>query len=240
MPWTIDNPPSAIKNKSKAGIEAGVKAGNAALERGLSEQDAIFAAIAACANYEKKHIQASIAKKAKVNVPLHIKLIKEAAKQRSEVALVKTETQPEQKQLTKIHQAFLGKNALTTDKQRNIVSADFDQEGRLVLMFDTGEKITTNPAPSEQVTVNRTVVVQQMIDALANAGENGLYTRRIDFINDNLFYKGEALPGSSESALSWRISLVQLSLDGDLSETWANGTSDFNKAWSDRLTYIYN
>lgn len=42
-----------------------------------------------------------------------------------------------------IHRAFLGKSALPTDEQRNIISADFDNLNRLVMNFDTGEQIIT-------------------------------------------------------------------------------------------------
>ena len=67
-----------------------------------------------------------------------------------------------------------------------------------------------------------------------------MYAKRVDFINDNLFYKGEAAPGSSESSGVWRISLVSLGADGDVTETWANGNANFTKSWTDRLSYTYS
>lgn len=58
-----------------------------------------------------------------------------------------------------IKQEFLGKNALTTEDTRNLVSADFDSKNRLVLIFDTGEKIVTKPIQiqeflDQQVTIS--------------------------------------------------------------------------------------
>lgn len=40
-----------------------------------------------------------------------------------------------------INKAFLGRNALPTEKERNVVSADFDATNRLQIVFDTGENI---------------------------------------------------------------------------------------------------
>jgi hypothetical protein len=45
MPWTISNPPAAIKNKSKGTIEAGAKAGNDTLARGQTDEEAVLAAV---------------------------------------------------------------------------------------------------------------------------------------------------------------------------------------------------
>lgn len=55
MPWTISNPPSAIRNKSKGAIKAGVDAANSCLERGQDEQSCIFAAIGAANAWDKKN-----------------------------------------------------------------------------------------------------------------------------------------------------------------------------------------
>ena len=72
-----------------------------------------------------------------------------------------------------------------------------------------------------------------------NTEEVSVYTKRIDFVTDNEFYKGEAAVGSSISEGLWRISRVLISSDGDVSETWVEGTSSFNKIWASRLTYNY-
>lgn len=67
-----------------------------------------------------------------------------------------------------------------------------------------------------------------------------MYQKRIDFINDNLLYKAEAVIGASESSQVWRIRKIVIGNDGDVSETWAEGSGNFSFAWADRLTYNYS
>jgi len=66
------------------------------------------------------------------------------------------------------------------------------------------------------------------------------YAKRIDFITDNELYKAEAAVGSSESSPVWRIRKVIIAGDNDVSETWANGTSAYDKIWANRLSYSYS
>ena len=66
------------------------------------------------------------------------------------------------------------------------------------------------------------------------------YTKRIDWISDSQFYKGEAQPGTSESAASWRIKRITIGADDDVTEVYAGGTAEFDKVWANRasLTYV--
>ncbi len=66
-----------------------------------------------------------------------------------------------------------------------------------------------------------------------------VYSKRTDFITDELLYRGEAAPGSIESDPVWRIRKIAISLDGDVSEEWADGNANFDNVWADRLTLIY-
>jgi hypothetical protein len=66
------------------------------------------------------------------------------------------------------------------------------------------------------------------------------YSKRVDFISDSLLYKGEAAVGQPSNAAAWRIRKIEFALDGDVSETWANGTADFAHVWDDRASYEYN
>ena len=72
------------------------------------------------------------------------------------------------------------------------------------------------------------------------AEEDVVYSKRIDFINDDLLYKGEAPVGSTESNALWRIRQITVGADGDVTEVWAGGTAEFDKAWSQRLSYSYS
>ncbi|MDV7393027.1 hypothetical protein RZS08_16770, partial [Arthrospira platensis SPKY1] len=69
--------------------------------------------------------------------------------------------------------------------------------------------------------------------------EAPMLTKRIDFVNDSEFYRGEALPGTSENNPAWRISFVVIEGDGDVSEKWAEGNSNFDKVWVDRAILTY-
>lgn len=71
-------------------------------------------------------------------------------------------------------------------------------------------------------------------------GEEEVYSKRVDFINDNLLYKGEAAVGALESATVWRIRKIVIGSDGDVTETYADGDANFDNAWTDRLTKVYS
>lgn len=66
------------------------------------------------------------------------------------------------------------------------------------------------------------------------------YSKRIDFISDDVLYKGEAEVGALENDPVWRIRKVTIGLDGDVTEIWANGSSSFSHEWVDRLGYAYS
>ncbi len=69
--------------------------------------------------------------------------------------------------------------------------------------------------------------------------DNIVYSKRIDFISENELYRGEAEVGSTTSAAAWRIRKIVLAADGDVAETWANGTALFDKVWDSRISYNY-
>lgn len=69
--------------------------------------------------------------------------------------------------------------------------------------------------------------------------DNIMYASRVDFINDNLLYRAEAAPGSLDNSAVWRIRRIEISAEGDVTTTWATGSSDFLFKWSDRSIYSY-
>lgn len=66
-----------------------------------------------------------------------------------------------------------------------------------------------------------------------------IYTKRVDFINDNLLYRGEAVPGTLESAPVWRMRRITIGADNDVTEEFADGDSNFDNIWDDRLGLTY-
>lgn len=121
MPWSKYNTIPSLKNKSEKVKEVFAEAANATLTRGKSEQEAIVAGLGAVMAYEKKH---NIKKSVVVDeVPSQVQT-------------------PVVKNLG-INQAFFPGNSLPSE-DRQLVSAKFDDFGRLILSFDTGEQIITN------------------------------------------------------------------------------------------------
>ena len=66
------------------------------------------------------------------------------------------------------------------------------------------------------------------------------YSERVDFITDNLLYRGEALPGSSESDPVWRIREITIGVDNDVTTLYADGDAQFNNSWTDRASLPYS
>ena len=98
--------------------------------------------------------------------------------------------------------------------------------------------------------VNTNVVVEEMTPIVIEipmgpAGQPGIseadmtFARRVDFINDNLLYKGEATVGTGDSSPLWRIHKIVIGSDDDITETWASGVDTFTHRWTDRLTLVY-
>lgn len=72
----------------------------------------------------------------------------------------------------------------------------------------------------------------------SSGDEEMKYSERNDFVGDDVLYRGEAVPGSSESATVWRICKVTFVGD-DVNKQWANGSAEFIHAWSARLGLSY-
>lgn len=66
----------------------------------------------------------------------------------------------------------------------------------------------------------------------------GTYAVRYDEISASLSYRGEAAVSSTDSASVWRIQKIEI-VDSDVTITWANGSSGFTNAWTDRLSLTY-
>lgn len=91
-----------------------------------------------------------------------------------------------------------------------------------------------------EVPVGQVIITGQAGPKGQNAEDIDMYSKRIDFVSDNLLYKGEAPVGSPESGAYWRIRKIVIGEDNDVTETWAAGTAEFNQIWANRasLTYI--
>lgn len=71
--------------------------------------------------------------------------------------------------------------------------------------------------------------------------EDIMFSKRIDFVNDNILYRGEAPVGTLDTTPLWRIRKIIFD-DGDgddVKESWADGSESFTKIWTNRLNYNY-
>lgn len=88
-------------------------------------------------------------------------------------------------------------------------------------------------------------IKEELVVVSGQAGPPGIneedmtYAKRVDFISDNLLYKGEADVGSLDTSPSWRIRRITLGNDGDVIEEWADGDALFNNIWDSRATLTY-
>lgn len=133
MHWSEANLPVSMQGKSKDIKTIYITAANKSFDKFQDEQAALFAASQAVSIAERKLAN----EKRKVTapaMPMHLKAVLDASK---------ASLSPVSRQGV-IQQAFLPENSLQAGLNRSLVSADFDNSGRLVLTFDTGEKIITS------------------------------------------------------------------------------------------------
>lgn len=74
-------------------------------------------------------------------------------------------------------------------------------------------------------------------DSIPSGEEDMIYAERVDFVGEDIIYKGQAAVGSSESAAVWRIHKMILGTDGDVSKQWAS--SAFDQVWANRASLSY-
>lgn len=64
------------------------------------------------------------------------------------------------------------------------------------------------------------------------------YARQTDFVGEDVIYRGEAEAGSPLTSPVWRIRKITI-VNDDISESWADGNTNFDNVWSDRYTLTY-
>jgi hypothetical protein len=113
----------------------------------------------------------------------------------------------------------------------------------LVVSNETSAIITVQEQSTILVeTIAPTVVVHGTMGPPGKDGiseEDMVYAKRIDFLEENTIYRGEAPVGTSEDAAGWRLRLINIAEDGDISEKWASGNASFDKVWVNRVLYTY-
>lgn len=68
-------------------------------------------------------------------------------------------------------------------------------------------------------------------------------TSRVDQVDPDatpeIIYRGNALPGTAESAASWRIERITIQADGDVETLFADGNDSFDNIWTNRASLSY-
>jgi len=115
----------------------------------------------------------------------------------------------------------------------------------LTVHDETERTVEVNTSSNVDISTNATPTTLE-VGIIGPQGRPGtpedeiMYSKRVDFIDDSTLYRGEAVPGSSESESVWRIRKITIAADNDVVETWAGGNDNFDKAWVDRagLSYV--
>lgn len=160
MPYTYANPPSFVKNKPEKIQKLVVDVFNRALQNGRTEEEARFAAIAAMKAAEKP--QNKVQKDFRTR-PSHFPVRDTIETQKAVVEAV-NESKGYTEKVQSIRREFLGDNALPVGVDRNVVSADFNENNELVITFDTGERLVTRAIEIEQFIEQYTSLVNQITE----------------------------------------------------------------------------
>ena len=112
------------------------------------------------------------------------------------------------------------------------------------------QTVVVQPDDSEVIVVEETTTVIEAEDGSVTVSDVGVqgpaaesdvpFATRVDFIGDDLIYKGQAQPGTIDSANAWRIQeIVFVGSEDDTEIKWAGGNANFDKVWDDRLGLTY-
>jgi len=143
MPYSVDSPPKFAKNKSNEEKRIASEAANRVLQRGGTEEEAIFSGIAAVSAYNKKKQNTQKAAEApKKGLPSHLQVLIDLAKETQHQT--SSEVLEDSVKNFSIRKEFLGKNALPVGVDRNLVSVELLEDSTMRFLFDTGEQILTD------------------------------------------------------------------------------------------------
>lgn len=140
MPWTKSSPPDVAKNKPEDQIEACVLAANRTLNRGGTEEEAIFACVGAMKAVVKKSSHKPVQRQER-KLPSHVptvEMFKALREEQQQEVVKKALALP----------AFLSKHSLPEGVERNVIAINFDKVGKLVVAFDPLREARIKPLRS--------------------------------------------------------------------------------------------
>ena len=130
----------------------------------------------------------------------------------------------------------------------SIIVNDVDASHVITQVEET--TVVVEPDDSQIIAVEETTTVIEAEDGsviISDVGVQGPaaesdvpFATRVDFIGDDLIYKGQAQPGALDASNAWRIQEITfIGPEDDVEIRWANGNSDFTNIWDDRLGFSY-
>lgn len=126
-------------------------------------------------------------------------------------------------------------NLQVTDASSNIsVVAGDDQ----VLVTEASETMVI-----EEKTQTITPAFKEVLQIIQQVPQEDdvTYTEEIDFVGDDIVYRGWANPGTTTNLALWRIRRTRfIGADGDVVHDWADGNGNFDNIWDDRLLKTYS
>lgn len=160
MPWTASNTINSMKKKSLELRQLFAEVANAVLADGGSEEEAIQAGLSAVRKKEGKvRVKRAVMQPTQPEIPSHLAAIlalkaKRQAEQpetfiekATRATTAALETVSEEIDTTVL---FKQNNRLEPDSERSLVGIEWDSKDRLVLKFDDGEKLVSDPVPTKQ------------------------------------------------------------------------------------------
>ncbi|HEY9701464.1 MAG TPA: hypothetical protein V6C58_03420 [Allocoleopsis sp.] len=146
--------------------------------------------------------------------------------------------------------------AILTTITNNIVSITGEPE-TVSTIIESAVVDTMETVQTISVSTNDTIIIDRGLTSIITSGpigppgpqgqpgtpggeEDMPYAKRVDFVSDTEFYKGEATVGEVTSAASWRIQKTVLGNDGDVTVTWADGNANFDNVWDNRVSLSYS
>lgn len=169
MPWTASNTINSMKKKSLELRELFAEVANAVLADGGTESEAVEAGLAAVSKKEGKvRVKKAVEPKPAPSIPPHLAAILALKARQSEQQTVSKAVKATTKQLETISEEFDTKvlfkqnNRLEPDSERSLVGVEWDREARLVLKFDDGEKLVSEPVPAQQVSQSSVAVINNL------------------------------------------------------------------------------
>ncbi len=111
------------------------------------------------------------------------------------------------------------------------------EAGGLVVSPPARTQIAVDAPVRQPIVVERTITGVPGRDAVG--GESVPYAVEIDDVGSGVTYIGKADPGSAASASVWQIQRVTIT-GSDMQIEWANGSADFENAWTSRASLTYS